>query len=263
MLRPASFGRGWRKGTSAAQNLLRGLVLAMPTSFGAQANTVLDLSGYRNDGSSTVPNSSWEEGPRYGKSISFSGSTNITVPHKESLNFSKQFAVSFWVRFTSTTSYQGFFDKYPGAASGFAIFKAGALSGKITFLMRTGPATEPNITCPSAVNDNLWHHVVCQYTGLNLEMYIDGDLVASLSNTVDMVTNTHDLFIGGDNASTFLLDGKMADFYIWNRGLVPGEVLALRAFKTPFDILESPISKAASGSSAKPWHYYQQMRRAG
>jgi hypothetical protein len=80
-----------------------------------------------------------------------------------------------------------------------------------------------------------WHHVVCQKTGSNMQMYINGILHASASSTLltmpnspvtssARIDNTHPLYIGGYSTSSKNLQGSIDEIRIYNKALTATEV---------------------------------------
>ena len=90
------------------------------------------------------------------------------------------------------------------------------------------------ITSSAAVSSS-WTHVVCQKSGSNLQMYINGTLQSSVDSTLlgvynspftasARIDNNHLLKIGGYDASSFNLDALLDEIRIYNKSLTTTEI---------------------------------------
>ena len=75
-----------------------------------------------------------------------------------------------------------------------------------------------------------WYHVVCQKTGSNLQMYINGALHSSVNSTLltmptgpftssARIDNDHPLYIGGYSTTSNNLQGSLDEIRIYNKAL--------------------------------------------
>jgi hypothetical protein len=102
----------------------------------------------------------------------------------------------------------------------------GSDSGKIYF-SRYGGSDEAFITSSIPVSES-YYHVVCQKTGSNFELYINGQLDSSGSCLVNgSVYNNSPIFIGSLLETQSAFFGKLDEIRLYNRALLPSEIESL------------------------------------
>lgn len=193
-----------------------------------------------------------------GVSADFAGAY-LRVDNYEHMNFSKasNFAISFWIntdysqslcngqyaplfnkntmrdvstldlqtRFTDNAIQYSYSPVYPFDIS-FTTEKYGTNTSKIRFMQSSGISNvevlSTNITTGS------WHHVVCQKSASNYQVWIDGALNQSQTwvNT-HQVQNQNELLIASDGTTGSLFTGKLDEVRIYNRYLTSTEILGL------------------------------------
>ena len=98
-----------------------------------------------------------------------------------------------------------------------------------------GSSTFQSMITSSAEVSSSWTHVVCQKSGSNLQMYVDGILHASQSNTLlqdiqaplsasARIDNLQNLSIGGFGTSSMNLQGQLDEVRIYNKALTSTEI---------------------------------------
>lgn len=103
---------------------------------------------------------------------------------------------------------------------------SGSDSGKIYFSRYGG--TDEAFIVSSTVLTGSYFHVVCQKTGSNFEMYINGTLNVSGSCTVNgSVYNTSPVFIGGLLTKDTSFYGKLDEIRLYNKALTQQEIITL------------------------------------
>lgn len=218
--------------------------------FSPQKNTVNiinpKLITYQ-DGIPTTPQTSSS-----GVSANFNGSY-LMVKHKDRFNFNSgsDFAFSFWINIPPTQSiltnnFNSLFDKktsnttvqngedlvntsivansYP-----FDITISNSnevVSGSIYFKQKS-ELTSVEISS-SALTSSVWHHVVCQKTGSEYQIWLDGILNTSSSLHIsDKVTNNSEFYICDDGTGQNYFSGSLDEIRIYNKGLTSNEILHL------------------------------------
>jgi hypothetical protein len=76
-----------------------------------------------------------------------------------------------------------------------------------------------------------WHMITVTYDGLNIELYIDSQLMQVVSS-IAITNNSSNYYFGampsgGSNGSYYPYQGELDDIGIWNRALTPCEIQAL------------------------------------
>ena len=78
-------------------------------------------------------------------------------------------------------------------------------------------------TGPNYINDNLWHNIFATYGDNFIKLYVDGNIVDSLSVTGN-INNVSDLFFATRNPLGEYFKGKLDQFQMWNRSLSHSEI---------------------------------------
>ena len=113
------------------------------------------------------------------------------------------------------------------------------LSGSNQLVFSVAGSTTFKTQITSSATMTSWKHVVCQKSGSALEMYIDGTLHASITdslliNTMSPFTasaridNTSNLFIGGFNSQSSNLQGVLDEVRIFNKSLTTSNISSLK-----------------------------------
>lgn len=108
---------------------------------------------------------------------------------------------------------------------------------RLSFFMRSaGPTiTSGAAVSPTAVNDNNWHHAVAVFTNnVGMQLYLDGNLVATNTNIRTQQTGNFFWRIGADalnnvsgRPSSDFFNGSVDDARVYTRAITEREVLAL------------------------------------
>jgi len=127
---------------------------------------------------------------------------------------------------------------WPGNANDFGLSIA---QGKLMF--GTGNPTA-NITSSNTYNDNNWHNVICTRTKATgaLKMYVDGNLVANTTGSINTLNSPGQIFIGNWNNDRFF-NGKMSAVHIYSSALSEAEV------KNNYEVLSPRFSGQANGGA--------------
>lgn len=221
-----------------SQDILTGLVAHYPLD----GNT-LDLSGNDLHG---IANGITTTTDRFGlpnTAMSFNGLDNyILIAHSEILNFgTSPFAISLWLKA----------DEPVGAPQ--MLLQKGASGIGPQFWLRVndydnvsrlkGAVTDGNppgtsVASPLPLfNDKIWHHVIFQRTFTQLELWVDGQLVAQLPDTQFRdVSSEEPLIIGAQNPwpvggnFPFIHNhyaGSLDEIRLYNRSLSKDDILTV------------------------------------
>ena len=145
----------------------------------------------------------------YGNAGVFDGSTAYaTIAHDAALSYSGNFTADFWYRRDgATTDYEVLFHK--------GVYNyAAALDGSDVFCLVRDSSSVDWTTTATGYNDGDWHHVVCNYTGTKLRMYVDGVFEDIVTVGGALSTNTDDLYVGSANGSAYFFQGELDDLRI-------------------------------------------------
>lgn len=96
-------------------------------------------------------------------------------------------------------------------------------SGLAAFVTIDGDGAEPRAVTPFAMEANRTYAFMAAWDGARLELYLDGDLVASQARTGAIASNSNGFYAGAD------LDGWLDELAVWDRPLGPADARALSA----------------------------------
>jgi hypothetical protein len=196
-------------------------------------NITSDSSGNGNNG--TIINPTWVDG-KYGKALSFNGSSFATVPDSQSLRV-QNFTLETWVYLDKRPYEYGaifpimnkFFAGPEGDYLGWNLlfWWANSTDDNLAVLIGMGQGYLELIKYNS-INDltlNQWHQITATYDGYTATLYIDG--ISRISKTYSVTYGIYDL--GYD--LTFAKDGlwystfAIDEVIIYNRSLSAEEVM--------------------------------------
>ena len=114
-----------------------------------------------------------------------------------------------------------------------------------------------------ADDDTVYHHLVMQRSGHNVESYLDGVLVNTLSGNVNVSTPSYAFAVGARGVfssgagGAFPFDGRIDELWVFDGSLTTGEITDLRDTNTPpaappaaSSASASPVSQPASASAS-------------
>jgi len=182
-----------------------------------------------------IPTSNGRQLP-IGLSAKFSGAGYIESELDGEYNRDSNFAISMFISGTNSgTSDQLIITKATSSKTSQYPFRM-ELSGsnQIKFSAQGSPTFRSMITSSADVSSS-WTHVVCQKSGSNLQMYINGILHASQSNVLlqdiqaplsasSRIDNLQNLSIGGFGTSNMNLQGQLDEVRIYNKALTSTEI---------------------------------------
>jgi len=99
--------------------------------------------------------------------------------------------------------------------------------GYITFIVWDGSSSHNYVSYDAEVDDNKWHHIAATTTSSSQNLYFDGALVASGSNTFGNAASSNIFTLGSLNDASEFLGGYMANVGVWSRVLTQAEVKSI------------------------------------
>lgn len=189
-----------------------------------------------------------------GTQASFDGSSSIMVKHIPTYKFKdNDYAISFWISasvLNTQEQYQYIFAKeqltnleVKEKTSGIITYKyKKILTGNYPFSVRLissgsgighlyfsrlGGDKEVFVTSSMAITGSQYH-VVCQKSGSNLQLYINGIADSAFSSEVNGRTdNDSPIYIGSLNNEEMFYTGKLDEIKFYNKALSQDEILSL------------------------------------
>lgn len=179
--------------------------------------------------------------------IEFDGTNDyVNVPYNTTQNLTSQGTVSVWIYPFATTQgwYAGLVAKNTGGSVNTQSYELSwrQISNALFAQICDGAGTYNQIyaTLPSVANT--WYNIVFTWNGSQLNMYNNGTVVGTTTQTINNQVLVTDLTIGGytykgAGGAGEYFNGKIANVEIYNRGLTASEVLTnYNALKTRFGI---------------------------
>jgi PKD repeat protein len=200
-----------------------GLVAAYGFDEGLGA-AALDVSGNGNNG--TVTGASWTSNSRFGKALSFGGSSLVTVADSASLDLSSGMTLEAWVNPVALNgSWMNVIFKAngdPGSANpAYLLQGCSAASSAPSVYINGAPS---NLAASSPLPLNTWSHIAATYDGATIRFFVNGLLVASRAQTGAIIASSDVLTIGGNAYSGQNWAGLIDEVRIYNRALSPVEI---------------------------------------
>lgn len=188
-----------------------------------------DSSGNGNNG--TDSNMSYVNG-KFGKCASFNGSSSkISVP-SNMLGGASAITISCWVNLANHAS-------QILAGDGRTVFRdddtdiilrasygdtAGGDRGPEFGITTSSGFKSINVSPRTYISLNTWHNLIGVYTGSNIYLYYDGNLISSTTHTGSISSNGSAAFIGCSNGNAYFFNGLIEEVIIENRAWSAEEV---------------------------------------
>lgn len=215
-----------------------------------------DVSGYCNNGVKVGNLKCYVDSPRYNSCLEFGSNIYVRTYQAfyDMLKYTQtdEMTVSIWAKmdvWAKQTNNSMMVSCQQ--AGGFALYISGA-TGAFIFQVGTGTSSNAYKNASSAevmlvddISDG-WHLFTGTYDGLNVKLYIDGELIA----TTNAFTTVHpvfyyksvtNLFIGGEAKASYTatdnkyyFDGYLSDFRLYHTALTDDEVMEL--YHTPITL---------------------------
>lgn len=217
-------------------------------------NTGLGIQAYdvtTNNNQGVLTNSPvWSTGKVGANALEFDGAdagSYVAVPDSANLSITGSITISTWVYKTANPPAGEFAvlaKKRSGTSDSYQLLIDE--NGQAFFTIDTG---SPVDITSGVLADNTWHHVLANWSGSEMKLYINGKEVASASQSGSMADTVDELKVGGYGASspTFQsLSGKLDEVKIYDRALSPDEV------KDEYDASNSGIANALTLPQVSP-----------
>ncbi|MBN2507940.1 MAG: immunoglobulin domain-containing protein [Verrucomicrobia bacterium] len=183
--------------------------------------------------------SQWVAGESNG-ALQFGGSNYVEVPHSASLgaNLANGFSVATWIRsavpLTASANTYRMLEK---ENSFFLLQGDGNTNnlgvGGVAVLVKKGGANLA-VGVGEALAADRWYHVAATYDGVNVRIYLDGDLKGMRAVAAPIDTPSQPLHLGADymasGSGQKYLNGAMDEVGIWERALQAVEVATMAGY---------------------------------
>ncbi len=210
-----------------------GMHLATTDDAGAWyfENNTKDMSQNENDGGcagTSCP--TYVTSGKVGGAYDFDGNDVIIIPDSDSLDITNELTIAFWVNRDDTQAWKRLVTKseYTGGWTALSYYVDFDDTSHIRFFANISGNAGYSLTGTTAFAVGQWYHVTAQYTGAQMEIYINGQLEATTAASGSITTNSQALKIGADDESgEVAFVGKIDEVHIFNRSLSLPEIKAL------------------------------------
>lgn len=161
----------------------------------------------------------------------FGGSSSGRVATSSTTSAPEEFSTELWFRTTSSEGGKliGYGSSASGESGSYDRHAYMTDSGEIVFGVHPGAVR--TIRSAPGYNDGQWHHVVASQSADGMELYLDGEQVATDPSVTTAQSYTGHWRIGGDNLggwpnrpSSNSFDGAIDEVAVYDRALDPSEV---------------------------------------
>ena len=190
---------------------------------------VYDKSAYGNNGTA-YGNAVQTSAGKLGKGFNFDGDGDyVDAGNDASLDFNTTFTISAWV-----SSKGGIWERVVSKGGQTAVMGGFELvTGNVEnkFIFRISNTTNfPWMETTNTYALNTWHHVVGQWNGTAMLIYVDGVFDKSQAQATYSNSSSYSLKIGRNPVESFkYFNGTIDDVMIFNRSLSADEITALYA----------------------------------
>jgi hypothetical protein len=192
-------------------------------SFDAGTGTVAEDAAAAHDG--TIEGAKWTDRGKYGKALTFNGSTTekVRISDSDDLDLTDELTLEAWVRPTEAIEWSAIVTKVRGSGISYQLMAHADHNAPVGYLANS--EKEYGVdggTTPLPAKT--WSHIAFTSDGGRLRFYVDGKLKGSDSMQVAAEPSSGSLVIGG---STF--KGRIDEVRVYNRALDEAELTADRA----------------------------------
>ena len=152
----------------------------------------------------------------------------VEIPHQNELSPS-QITLECWIKKNTDLSYEYTIVDKRGNGSGYNFRLAGTSFPLGIYIVFSGNGESVVTGSPNYIQANTWYHIAATYDGNTVELYLDGELIASQEADVDISNSNASLRIGElqsypGGSLNFL--GDIDEFRIWNYARSQTEIKA-------------------------------------
>lgn len=154
-------------------------------------------------------------------SIVFDGNSNVrSISTFDNSTFTNE-AISVWIKGNTISSQMSVIVQ--GAFCGFGVYSQETTGKAMGFF--DGSSASPALS-NSTILDNSWHHIVIQNNGSETFMYVDAQLISTITENLSVSNGLDDnrLFLGMSNLNQYQFTGEIDELRIYSRVLTQCEI---------------------------------------
>ena len=195
--------------------------------------TTKDESNNNNHGTAT--NITYDLGAFDDYCALFNGtSSKIVVPDTNELDFSGEFDILVWLKWTATTTSMPILSKRSSSSNGWQLEVNTSTAGDVSFRVGSSIVTSSS----AGFNDGNYHLVRATRNSSNLiTLYIDGVSKGTVSSSTNL-TDTNTLDIGTDSVDSDYFAGSISRIRLYNSQILNSEANKLYTKKNPKTVMK-------------------------
>ena len=196
----------------------------------------IDSSGNNVNGIVTGAQLTSDRKGRTNCAYSFNGTNQyITIPDNNSVNdFTTQLSISIWINyngFPGTNTNSQIIGKWGiggvnNAAYGIGLFSETTTTATLRSTVHKAGVNSGVSTAPTTISTNTWNHFVFTFKDGTLKIYMNGDLLKSITGPINSTQNSnYNIDLGREAYGNYIYyKGSLDDVYLYNRELNIAEV---------------------------------------
>ncbi|MEO3809911.1 LamG-like jellyroll fold domain-containing protein [Sphaerisporangium sp. B11E5] len=232
-----------------------GLVAAYGFEAGS-GGTVHDDSGNAHVG--TASGTSWSTSGRFGKALSFNGTSSwVTVPDAPEFRLAQGMTLMAWVKPAELDGWRSALVKEYAGGLSYGLYASDGSVPNAWAVNTSG--NEGTVSTATGLPLNTWTHVATTYDGAKLRFYVDGDLAAESDFTGSLRGDGGPFRIGGNSVWGEYFSGVIDEVRVYNRALPEAEIRTAR--DTPVVSGEDPAEPSQHPGSATTTVAYDSQGR--
>lgn len=198
----------------------------------AEMNSSLPISrsiaSYRFEESANYVNDThiWVNGT-YGPALSFDGANDhVNVSDSNSLDLTNNITIAVWIYSKSYSTFPRIVSKESGTASQPYALELNNTGHSVLFCLDTGSGEICSDSGANTILLNNWYYVVGTWNGNTKQIYINGTLKNSATQSGLMAASINNVIIGNNPSLNRQFNGTIDEVRIWNRTLSLAEIQA-------------------------------------
>jgi len=184
-------------------------------------------------GGNTTTSAMWSKEGKNSGAMEFDGADDyLSITDNAKLNFGSNdsFSISMWIKTNSNSEDDEILEKQIGIPLYQIVYSSNNFTTgrhRVAFDIRDSSGNYTYVEGTTAVNDNIWHHIVAvrDVTRDKIYIYTDGKSNSATDISTSTLSNATNLRIGGGNSGYF--NGLTDEVKIYNYALGEDEVKAL------------------------------------
>jgi glucose/arabinose dehydrogenase len=192
----------------------------------ASGTTAVDSSGNAQNG--TIVGASRTASGKYGKALSFNGTSNyVNVPDSNLLDLTTGMTISAWVNPSALVAgaWRNVIIKERAGGEVYNLYANSDTNAPIVYVVRNAaPGTPLEAHGTAQIPLNTWTYLAATFDGTTLRLYVNGVQVGTRAVSGALLTSTGVLRIGGNSIWGEYFKGLIDEARVYNRALSQAEL---------------------------------------